>query len=77
LRGRIAGPELDQSAAEEVAAKRAPFAALPSPPGFLSARDQPVALDAVLRCEEIGVGRAGALDNADAAQKIDPAARSA
>jgi shikimate kinase len=36
--------------------------------------DQPVAFDGVRRSQQVGVGRAGALDDADAAQKIDPAA---
>jgi hypothetical protein len=42
----------------------------------LRQRDEPVALDGVRIGQQVGIGRAGALDDADSAQKIDPAARS-
>jgi hypothetical protein len=69
--------QLDQSATEEIAARAGPFAALPPLPSRLLERNEPVALDRTIVGQQIGVGRAGALDDPDAGQKIDPAARSA
>ena len=48
----------------------APFA------GKLLPRDQPIAFAGLRIGNQVGVGRAGLLDDADAAQKSDPAARS-
>lgn len=76
LRGRVAGPQLDQGAAEKVARCGDPFAALPPPAGVLVERDEPVALVQRLIGNDVGVGRTGPLDNPDTAQNKDPAARS-
>ena len=43
---------------------------------LLFKRNQPVALDGAVVGQEIGIGRAGPLDDADAAQKRLPAALS-
>jgi hypothetical protein len=69
--------ERDKGAAEEIAVGAGPAAALAPASRRLFERDQPVAFDGGLVSEEVGIGRAGPLDDADAAQKIDPAARSA
>jgi hypothetical protein len=37
-------------------------------------RDQPIAFASAVVGNQVGVGRAGPLDDADAAQKSDPAA---
>jgi len=49
---------------------------LPAPSGGLLERDQPIAFDGARVGNQVGVGRAGLLDDADTAQKSDPAARS-
>jgi hypothetical protein len=53
---------------------------LAAPPRILLERDQPVALDRALDRanigDQVGVGRAGPLDDSDAGQKSVPAARS-
>lgn len=68
--------KLDQRAAVEVTRGRDPLAALAAPPRLLVESDEPLAFDGFFVGEEIRVGRAGTLDNPDAAQKSDPAARS-
>jgi hypothetical protein len=50
--------------------------ALTALPGVLREGNQPVALDDGRIGQQVGIGRAGALDDSDSAQKIDPAARS-
>jgi hypothetical protein len=75
-RGRVARAQLDQSASEKIPFGRDPGAALSSPARFLLERDQPVAFDQAFVGKNVGVGRAGALDDADSAQNKDPAARS-
>ena len=52
------------------------MAALPAPARLLLERDQPVAFGGGSVGNDVGIGRAGALDDPDAAQKSDPAARS-
>ena len=76
LRGRIAGGELDEGASEEIAGRGDPMAALPALSRLLVERDQPVALAEGLIGYRVGIGRAGALDDPDAAQKSAPAALS-
>ncbi len=49
---------------------------LPAFSGLLLERDKPVALACGRVGNEVGVGRAGAPDDKDSAQKRDPAARS-
>ena len=73
---RIALPEDDERAAEEVAALADPFPPLAAASGVLRQSNEPIALDGTLIGEKVGVGRAGALDDADSTQKIDTAARS-
>jgi hypothetical protein len=75
-RGRVGGLQLDQRAAMEIALRRNPLAALPAAPGMLFERNQPVTLGGGVVGKQVRVGRARALDDADSAQKIDPAARS-
>ena len=60
----------------EIAPRRHPFPALASPARLLFERDQPVAFPRGAVDNEVGVGRAGPLDDTGAAQKSDPAARS-
>lgn len=67
--------QLDQGASVEIARNRDPLAALPATTRLLVKRDQPIAFAGISVSEKIGVGRAGAIDDADSAQKIDPAAR--
>jgi hypothetical protein len=71
---RIFAAQPDQRASVEIAGCGDPVAALPSPPGPLLERNEPLTLDSIGVSEEIGIGRAGLLDDADAAQKSDPAA---
>ena len=75
-RGRIAGSDVDQCTAEEIAVGGLPITALTAAPGVLGQRDQPIAFLRIIIGKQIGVGRAGPLDDADVAQKSDPAARS-
>jgi hypothetical protein len=60
----------------EIAGGRQPRSSLAAPPRLLFARDQPIAFADRWLGKDVGVGRAGALDGPDAAQKSDPAARS-
>jgi hypothetical protein len=76
LRGRVAVFELNQRAAVEIARRGQPRAALPAPARDLLERYQPVAFDKARIGDEVGIGRAGLLDDADACQNSDPAARS-
>ena len=74
---RIAGAQLDQRAAVEIA-RRAKAQSGPAGPCPPPARARP-ASRLRPRCRignQVGIGRAGALDDADAGQKSDPAARS-
>jgi hypothetical protein len=73
---RIARAQLHKRAAVEVAIDRDPASALAAPPRLLVQRDEPVAFDGALFRNQVGIGRAGALDDPDARQKIDPAALS-
>jgi len=75
-RRRVIRPELDERAPVEIAVGGDPLASLPAPARFLFERDEPFAFDGSLRSEQVRIGRANALDDPDAAQKIDPAARS-
>ena len=68
--------EQDQRASEKIAGKRLPGAALTAPSAILGFGDQPVTFDRVQIVKQFAVGRTGALDDTDAGQKIDPAARS-
>ena len=74
--GRIVRPQPDQGAAEEIALRRHPFRPCRPLPASCCQRDQPVAFDRVWIGKQVGIGRAGALDDPDAAQNSDPAARS-
>ena len=67
---------MNHRAAEVIALSCNPAATLTAPARILSKRDQPVAFDGFGIGKKVGVGRVGALDNSDAAQKIDPAALS-
>lgn len=49
---------------------------LAAPARELFERDQPVAFGGIRIGNEVCIGRAGTLDDANAAQKSDPAARS-
>jgi hypothetical protein len=71
---RISGAECDDRASIEVSDRRHPLAALPPATGNLFERDQPVAFDGSRVGNQVGIGRTGALDDADAAQNSDPAA---
>lgn len=77
LRRRIASSDRNQRASEEITAFRQPLAALAALSGGLLKRDQPVPFGRALIREEVGVGRAGSLDNPDSGQRSAPAARSA
>jgi hypothetical protein len=76
LRRWVVRAELDERAAGEIARRRDPSASLPAPARILVQRDQPIALDRAVIGNEVRVGRAGALDDPDAAQNRLPAARS-
>jgi hypothetical protein len=67
---------LHQRAPEEIAAPRHPLTALPALSGILVQRDEPIAFNGVVIGCNVGVGRAGPLNDPDTAQKIDPAAMS-
>jgi hypothetical protein len=67
----------DQGRAEEIAFQSLPRPSLAAAPGILAKRDQPVAFDRQRVAEQRAIGRADLLDDADAAQKSDPAALSA
>lgn len=71
---RIGGLQLDKRASVEIAAPGDPRAALPTAPRPLFQCDEPIAFLGNRIGNEVGVCRAGALDDAD--QKSDPAARS-
>jgi hypothetical protein len=77
LRRRVARRQLDDRAAEEIAAPADPLARLAAAAGLLDLRDQPVAFAGLRASKQVGVGRAGALDDPDSAQNRLPAARSA
>jgi hypothetical protein len=74
LRWRIAALQLNQGAAVEISRRGNPRPSLAPPASLLFERDQPIAFDRAWLGNDVGVGRAGPLDDADAAQKIDPAA---
>jgi hypothetical protein len=76
LRRWVVAPQLDERAAVEIALDRNPGPTLAAPAGFLVQRDQPVAFDDTLVGDQVGIGRAGALDDTDTRQKSDPAALS-
>jgi hypothetical protein len=76
MRLRIACPKLDDSASMEVARRGNPLPSLPTLSGPLLERDEPIAFGGRSVSDKIGVGRVGALDDADSAQNSDPAARS-
>jgi hypothetical protein len=76
LRRWIPGLHRDQRAAVKIAGARLPGPALPTAAVGLIERDEPVAFDSGFVSEKVGVGRAGLLDDTDAAQNSDPAARS-
>ncbi len=76
LRRWVGRAQLHERAAEEIAWRGKPGAALAALAGILRQSDEPIAFDGRFVGDEVGVGRAGALDNADAAQKSEPAARS-
>ena len=66
----------DQGATEEITLGGLPIAALAAAAGVLGQRDQPVAFQRGQVSQQVGIGRAGTLDNANSTQKSDPAARS-
>ena len=68
--------ELNQRAAEEIAGFADPLPALSSTARILLKRYEPIAFARFAIGQKVGVGRARAIDDADSAQKIDPAARS-
>ena len=74
--GGIARLQLDQRAAEEIAGFADPRRALAAPARRPAPARPASRLRRRRRRQAVGVGRAGALDDADAAQKSDPAARS-
>jgi hypothetical protein len=76
LRLRVAGAQLDDRASVEIPRRGDPLASLAAPARLLLKRDEPVAFLRGRFSDEIGVGRAGSLDETDAAQKSVPAARS-
>jgi len=76
LRLWVARPKLDKRAPVEIAGRRNPLTPLPPPARLLFERDKPVAFASDGVGNEVGIGRAGSLDDADSAQKSVPAARS-
>jgi hypothetical protein len=68
----IALCEPHHRASEEIAGLRHPFAALATLPRSLLERDQPIALDRGFVGQQVRIGRAGALDDSDSAQKQRP-----
>lgn len=74
LRRRVSRAKADERASEKIAFRRHPGAALAAPACELVQRDEPVGLNGLRVSEEIGVGRAGFVDDADAGQKRLPAA---
>jgi len=75
-RGRIVRAQLNERATVKIPWRGNPCPALTPSARLLLESDQPISLDAVRIGDEIGVGRTDPLDDADAAQKIDPAALS-
>jgi hypothetical protein len=75
-RRRIATAQVDDRAAMEIADCWDPLPALPPAALILLKGDEPVALDRARVRNQVRIGRAGTIDDADSAQKIDPAARS-
>ena len=76
MRGRVVGTELDQCAAIKISLGGNPAPALPALPRFLVERNQPLAFDRALASDQVGVGRAGSLDDPNPRQKRLPAALS-
>lgn len=76
LRRRIATSDLYESAAEEITGLTDPLASLAASARGLGQGNEPVPFYGTWIGKQVGVGRAGTLDDPDAAQKIDPAARS-
>lgn len=74
--GRVAARKLDKRASVEIARPAEPLSALPAPARALFESDQPVPLGRGTIGKEVRVGRAGALDDPDSAQKSAPAALS-
>jgi hypothetical protein len=74
---RVVLPKLDQRAAVEIALGGNPLPPLPTSAGILVQGDQPIAFVGAGISKNVGIGRAGPLDDPDPSQKIDPAARSA
>jgi hypothetical protein len=75
LRGWLAILDQDERTAEEIACQRLPLAPLPAPSRVLGKGDEPISLNGTIVGQKVGIGRAGALDNADPAQNNAPAAR--
>jgi len=76
LRWRIVGAQPDDRTAVEITLDRDPLAALAALARALIERNEPLALDRSFIRKKVGIGRAGAVDDPDSAQKSDPAARS-
>lgn len=76
MRRRIILAEIDKSAAVKIACRGYPGPALPSLARVLVERDEPVALYAFGQGHQVGVGRAGPLDDPDPGQNRLPAALS-
>lgn len=77
LRRRVVRPCDDEGASEEVSLERLPLPSLAASPRVLGQCDQPIAFGRIRVRKQVGIGRAGTLDDPDTAQKSDPAARSA
>ena len=73
---RIIISKLNERAAVEIAFRREPAPALTSATRLLIERDEPIAFDRASFGNQVGIGRAGALDDADAGQNRLPAALS-
>ncbi len=76
LSRRIIVAQVDEDTAVEIAVGRDPVPALAALACCLLERDEPVSFDGIRIGKQVGIGRAGALDDPDSAQKSDPAARS-
>lgn len=68
-RRRIVAAQLDDRASVEIAGRGDPFASLAATAGNLLPSDKPVPFDGSRIRYEVGVRRAGAFDDANAAQK--------
>ena len=73
---RVILPQLDKRRTEEIAVLRLPLATLPSLARILRQGDEPSAFHRRSIGKQIGIGRAGTLNDADAAQNRLPAALS-